>query len=242
MSTIELTPAELAMIQSERDAEAERIQKQKDEETIERDREHQRRQGHVDHVMSLARKLEAADIDKVLTFHYSKDDDGYDTVVINFEYCGRAETVQISEHRVMNSRYRASSRGLKYRLCGTFNRYQDRHYTRPETVIEKVKEFRLSIERQKMVQENRSTLQEQSVLELERKYPNAKVIPIQGHERYGPTSPAQPDRYRVDTGYCEFAAHRDGDDIKFQVYKRVVITDSEIAAQVQKMVLGSSGS
>ncbi len=233
---IKLTDAELELIESKRAEKTAHEERKAAEEAVRAERIRKEAEAHEARVASLTRALVAADTKNILI----SEDNGK----LTFELAGRVVEIHIEEHRVYGG-YRSSSRGMKYRISGSFNNYSNRYFTNPKSVIKKIAEFIELDRNRKIAKTKKASLAKRSLEALTADYPNATVTFEEGYSYgTGRTHRSKPDRYKVATenGSYTFTSRENNDEDSFSsrpmfsVYTRTI--GKNIDDAVRTMILG----
>lgn len=236
-TALELSPAELELIEARRAEAAAKAETKRLEEEAKEAKALRIAAEAEAKITSLKTALRAADTKDVLF------DNGDGT--LRFLVGGREENVDISEHRVSSyNSWRSSPRGLKYGLRCGFNNYSSRMMSNPKTVMKNIYEAQEAAQSKLDIKKSKASKSVTALEHLTKKYPNAEVTFEQGHDyrgtrRYNSRDYA-PDRVKVktDNGHVEFTYTIDS---KTNVIETSIWTRSigkSITDKVNDLILG----
>ncbi len=243
MSSIELTQAELDLIEARRTEEAATATRKAAEESARQAKIDAKRDRHNAKVISMIDALDKADTYNI-TFQTVEGGDK-----VFFLLGGRTEEVLIETHRVVSgSGWRAREDGVKYKLG---NEYNNRYLKNPKTVIKNITALQEALASRMSAKEAKEDLGERALKALTEKYPNADVAFQKGYDYRGnrnwrsASNNYQPDHITVTTpnGTVEFTFSNDtptpgvnNNGVKFGVRARR--PSKEISHQLTKLILG----
>lgn len=242
-TAIELSPAELELIEAKRAEKAAAEERKAAEQKAREEKARLAQEREDAAVQAKVDALLAADEDGILFIKNGRDGTPIKSAVY-FMLNDREEDIRIEEHRVYGG-WRGTSKGIKYRLTGTYNDYNQRYYTNPKTVIKRVKEYQEVVVAKRKRAKAKANLSTRALELATEMYPNCEVSFEQGydgrHGRYNQKGSYRPDRIKVvgKGGHYEFTFHDyDSEDrgLELSVYTRKI--NKEIDEQVRKLILG----
>ncbi len=182
---LQLTDAELELIEANRVAEAARLEAEKAEEirkaAEKKQRDAEREAANAARIakeeaaeMVLIKALQEADTNGLLTFKMNPNTTT-NTPEVTFMIGDREQTVEITE-KIDSSSWRHRSTGVfQYTISGQFTEYKRRNYKNVKTLLARIAEFQEINACQRKAQEKKNSLVNNTRGLLAEKYPDATI-------------------------------------------------------------------
>lgn len=232
-ANVELTPAELQMIQARREEEDAKRKKQEAEEALRQEKLRKKQEAETKAINTLKAGLLKADTTNIIKR------DEYDNLY--FMYGSQKQAIDIKEHVVYDTsswRYSGTTRGFKINLCGPYNDYKNRWYKKPESALKAIKECQEQLSAKVAMEQRKRSLSERTIELLEEQYPEAKVTFREGFEGSYRMKSRQ-DTYDVETerGRVTFRSMFDVDQNIHLRVESYYVSKSDVQQDVLNLIL-----